>query len=217
MIRGKKPNADLRLQYPRVFRISLLASAILNGFVILLYPIPEREAYAAPEKAVIIQLEEIPETRQERRPPPPPRPVVPIATDDPDIPDDVTIEETDLDLDLDDLMPPPPLVEEEFEEEEEEEEELVELWKVEKQPAPINWPQPAYPEIARKAGIEDKVFVTVLVDKEGNVEKIGELKGAEVFHDAVHEAVKKVKFTPALQNDKPVKVWVSMPITFKLT
>ena len=217
MIRGKKPEADLRRQYDKVLRLSLLASVVLNGLVILLYPTREEGAYAAPREQIIIKLEEIPETRQERRPPPPSRPVVPIATDDPDVPDDVTIEETDLDMDLDDLMPPPPLVEEVFEiEEEEEEEEIVELWKVEKIPAPINWPNPEYPEIARKAGIEDKVFVTVLVDKEGNVERIGKIDGAEVFHEVVREAVKQVKFTPALQNDKPVKVWVSMPITFKL-
>ena len=52
------------------------------------------------------------ETKQERRPPPPMRPVVPIATDSPDVPDDVTIEDTDIDLSaLEDLLPPPPLVE----------------------------------------------------------------------------------------------------------
>ena len=216
MIRGKKPEADLRRGYDRILWTSLACSALLNGLLILLYPTSEPEAYERSEPQIIM-LEKIPETRQERRPPPPSRPVVPIATDDPDVPDDVTIEETDLDMDLDDLLPPPPLVEERLElEEEEEEEEVVELWKVERIPSVKTKVNPPYPEIARKAGIEDKVFVMVLVDKEGNVEQIGEIRGAEVFHDAVREAVPKWKFNPALQNDKPVKVWVSLPITFTL-
>ena len=90
------------------------------------------------------------------------------------------------------------------------------MWKVEQIPSVKTKVNPPYPEIARKAGIEDKVFVMVLVDKEGNVEQIGEIRGAEVFHEVVREAVPKWKFNPALQNDKPVKVWVSLPITFTL-
>ena len=213
MIRGKTPEADLRRTYGKILWFCVGSSAVLNALIILLYPTSERAAYGAPEKAIIIQLEDIPETRQERRPPPPSRPVVPIATDDPDVADDVTIKETDIDLN--DLLPPPELVEEDFLIEEEEEE-IVEIWKVEKKPKLKTRPQPRYPEIARKAGIEARVFVTVLVGKDGRVEQVGEITGPEVFHGSVREAVKDVTFSPALQNDKPVRVWVSMPITFQL-
>ena len=215
MIRGKKPEADLRRRYGKILWTSLACSALLNGLLILLYPASQPSAYEAP-KEFIIELEHIEETRQERLPPPPSRPVVPIATDDPDVPDHVTIYETDLDMDLDDLRPPPPLVEQPLEIAEEVEEEIIELWKVEQIPSVKTEVKPAYPEIALKAGIEDKLFVMVLVDRDGNVEEVGEIRGAAVFHDAIREVVPKWKFNPALQNDRPVRVWVSLPISFTL-
>jgi protein TonB len=221
MIRGKQPEADLRRGYNKTLWISVGSSALLNAVLILFYPTLEPDALTQPQKPILIQLEKIPETRQERRPPPPPRPLVPIATDDPDLPDDVTIESTDLDLGLDDLLPPPPL--EEFEEEielEEEEEEVVDIWKVEKEPQPIggieSQPKPKYPEIAQKAGIEGRVFVKVLVGKDGKVEQIGEISGPEVFHEVARAAALQWTFSPAIQNDKPVRVWVSLPFVFKL-
>ena len=111
MIRGKQPEANLRLTYRKTLWACTGFSTLLHAALFGLFPNFEPEAYAKPEQPIIIQLEEIPETKQERRPPPPARPVVPVPTDNPDVPDDVTIEDTDLDLDLDDLAPPPPLEE----------------------------------------------------------------------------------------------------------
>ena len=222
MIRGKRPGADLRRNYKKSLWLSMGGSVLLNGLLVFFYPTHDPDALTRPEKPILIQLEQIPETRQERRPPPPPRPVVPIATDDPDLPDDITIESTDLDLNLDDLLPPPPLeeIEEEIELEEEEEEEIVDIWKVEEEPRPIGGiekqPRPKYPEIAQKAGIEGRVFVKVLVGKDGKVEQAGGISGPEVFHEVARTAAMQWKFTPAIQNDKPVRVWVSLPFVFKL-
>ena len=75
---------------------------------------------------------------------------------------------------------------------------------------------PEYPDIARKANITGKVFVTALIGKDGRVEKIGKITGPEVFHAVARAAALQWKFEPAIQNDKPVKVWVSLPFTFKL-
>ena len=220
MIRGKQSQADLRRTYRKVLWISVGLSALLHLVLFLLFPTFEIEAYARAEEPVVIQLEKIPETRQERRPPPPPRPVVPVATDSPDVPDDVTIETTELDLNLDDLAPPPPLEEEVFEEEIEleEEDEVVDYWKVEKPPKALDdsQPRPEYPEIAREAGIVGKVFVMVLVGKDGKVEQIGDITGPEVFHEAAKKAALQWEFSPAIQNDKPVRVWVSLPFNFQL-
>ena len=101
MIRGKQPEANLRLTYRKTFWTCTGISVLLHAAIFGIFPSFEPDAYAKSEEPIVIQLEEIPETKQERRPPPPARPVVPIATDDPDVPDDVTIEDTDLDLDLD--------------------------------------------------------------------------------------------------------------------
>ena len=219
MIRGKQPEANLRLTYRKILWTCFGISLLLHVVLFVAFPEFRPKAYAKAEAPIVLQLEEIPETKQERRPPPPPRPVVPIATDNPDVPDDVTIEDTDLNLDaLDDLPPPPPLIETEVGEIdlEEEEDEVVELWKVEKQPVPTKRVVPEYPDIARKANITGKVFVYALVNKEGKVEQIGKITGPEVFHEAAKAAALQWEFEPAIQNDKPVKVWVSLPFTFKL-
>ncbi|HCL29184.1 MAG TPA: energy transducer TonB [Candidatus Latescibacteria bacterium] len=215
VVRYKAPEADLRLRYAKTFWSCFGISALALMALVVLFPNLDADAYDKTEK-VIIQIENIPETRQERRPPPPPRPVVPIASQSDDIPDDATIMETELDFGLDDLPPPPPLADLQGVELEEEEEEIVEIWRVEKQPVPVKDPQPIYPEIARKAGITGTVTVQVLVDKTGKVEAVQILKGNEVFHEAVKKAAWQWTFTPAIQNDKPVKVWVALPFRFQL-
>ncbi len=73
-----------------------------------------------------------------------------------------------------------------------------------------------YPELAKETNIEGKVTVKVLVGADGNVIKIGSLTGPEVFHDEVKDKAKDLRFTPGLQSNKPVKVWIYVPFNFKL-
>jgi TonB family protein len=74
-----------------------------------------------------------------------------------------------------------------------------------------------YPEIAKRAGIEGKVFIQVFIDEDGNVVEAKVIKGIGAGCDAAAlDAVKQTKFTPGKQNGKPVKVQVSIPIVFKL-
>ncbi len=96
------------------------------------------------------------------------------------------------------------------------EEEYVKLWKVDRQPVPIRKVTPQYPEDASKANITGKVFVTVLVNKQGKVESIGKVTGPSIFAEAAKTAAKGWYFTPAMQDGNPVRVWVSLPFTFAL-
>lgn len=73
-----------------------------------------------------------------------------------------------------------------------------------------------YPVIAVEGNIQGKVTARVLVNADGNVEKVGSLNGPEVFYDEVKDKAKNLQFTPGLQNNKPVKVWVTVPFSFKL-
>ena len=74
-----------------------------------------------------------------------------------------------------------------------------------------------YPEIAKRAGIEGKVFIQVFIDEDGNVVEAKVIKGIGAGCDAAAlDAVKQTKFTPGKQNGKQVKVQVSIPIVFKL-
>ncbi len=88
---------------------------------------------------------------------------------------------------------------------------------VEKQPQPVKNPAPVYPEIARRAGVEGTVWVKIWVDKEGKPKKAEILKSdAELFNQPAIDAAMQWVFTPAIMNNGPVAVWVSIPFRFKL-
>lgn len=73
-----------------------------------------------------------------------------------------------------------------------------------------------YPELAREIGLEGRVTAKVLVGPDGNVIKVGSLTGPDLFYDEVRDKAKNLQFTPGLQSNKPVKVWVTVPFSFKL-
>ena len=74
-----------------------------------------------------------------------------------------------------------------------------------------------YPETAKKASLEGKVTFSALIGKDGRVEKVTIDKADyEVFKQPVIDAVSKVRFTPARNNQTPVRVWYTQTISFKL-
>ena len=87
---------------------------------------------------------------------------------------------------------------------------------VEEIPAPVEQPKPVYPEVARQAGIEGVVYIQVLVDRAGKVRDVKIVKGPEIFHEAARVAAWKSVWRPAIQNHKPVAVWVAYPVRFVL-
>ncbi len=73
-----------------------------------------------------------------------------------------------------------------------------------------------YPEIARRAGVEGRVFVVAYVDETGRVTKAEITKGiGSGCDEAAIDAVMKTKFKPGVQRGKPVKVKITIPILFK--
>ena len=74
-----------------------------------------------------------------------------------------------------------------------------------------------YPESAKEADAEGRVFVAFIVDEEGNVTDPEVTKGA---HEALNaEAVRvtqELEFRPGRDGGEPVKVKMTMPFTFKL-
>ena len=75
-----------------------------------------------------------------------------------------------------------------------------------------------YPPMAAENNVQGKVIVQFVVDKTG---KVGEVKVVRsVDKDLDHEAVRVCqalpKFTPGRQNGRPVSVWYTLPIQFKL-
>lgn len=88
---------------------------------------------------------------------------------------------------------------------------------VEKLPEMVFAAKPEYPEIAKRAGITGKVFIKVLVDKEGRPKRAVVIKSdSELFNQAAQDAAMKSAFTPALQNQHPIAVWIVLPYRFTL-
>ncbi len=204
----KNPDVDLKLKYRKFFEASLVVALII--VLVLLYSFKKFEADYKLEKKVDIQIEtiDIPQTEQFNRPPPPARPSIPIASEDEDIPDELTIDETEIDFSqpLDDSPPPPP----------EEAEPIVEFYALSEKPEVIKKIEPAYPELARKAGIEGMVVVKVLIDTKGKVEKVEIVKSHPMLDDAAIAAAKQFLFKPGKQRDRFVRVWMTIPFTFRL-
>lgn len=75
-----------------------------------------------------------------------------------------------------------------------------------------------YPEIARKNGIQGRVIVGVVVDKNGSVTNLTILKSIDPYLDK--EAIRVIssmpKWTPGVQNGKKVRVKFTVPVSFRL-
>ena len=74
-----------------------------------------------------------------------------------------------------------------------------------------------YPEMARRAGIEGRVYVQFIVNEQGDVENAQVIRG--IGGGADEEALRVVneaKFRPGIHRGQPVRVLYSLPISFKL-
>ena len=76
----------------------------------------------------------------------------------------------------------------------------------------------SYPEIAKKAGVEGKVYVLAFINENGSVDDVKLIKGIGAGCDKVTmDAVKKSKFSPGETAGKGAKVKMSLQIQFKLS
>lgn len=87
---------------------------------------------------------------------------------------------------------------------------------VEELPEAITKVSPVYPDIAREAGVDGVVLVQALVGKDGHVKDVRVVKHIPMLDESAITAVKQWVFKPALSNNKPVAVWVAVPVRFSL-
>ncbi|MGA9295239.1 MAG: energy transducer TonB, partial [Ignavibacteriaceae bacterium] len=129
---------------------------------------------------------------------------------------DITLQSTELNQNANVAPPPPP------KEEKKTDEEPQYFVAVENMPEPIGGiaaiqSKIAYPEIAKRAGVEGTVYIKAYVDKKGIVTKAVVLKGIGAGCDKeALKAVEETKFKPGSQRGKPVNVMVSIPVVFRL-
>ena len=73
-----------------------------------------------------------------------------------------------------------------------------------------------YPPLLEDAGIGGTANVWFFIDEEGKVQRvqIDQSSGHQALDEAALRVADVLKFTPALNRDRPVPVWVSLPIAF---
>lgn len=74
-----------------------------------------------------------------------------------------------------------------------------------------------YPNTAIQSGVQGKVYVIAYINEKGGVDDVKLVKGIGAGCDeSAITAVKKTKFTPGKQKGVPVKVKLTIPLTFKI-
>lgn len=165
---------------------------------------------------------EIPPTEQP--PPPPPKVQQPEIVE---VPDEEEIEE-EIEIELDVEVTEETVVEDIIFEEPAPEEEVEEVFTIVEDQPEFPGGMPAfyefvsknmkYPAQARRMGVEGRVFVQFVVDKDGTVTEVKAVKGIGAGCDEEAERVLRSspKFKPGKQRGRAVKVRMVLPIIFKL-
>ena len=220
----KAPKADLRREYPLWVQVGALGSLAILLIAFTVNFDTDNDFEIVETEFEVVQVEEIEQTQQIEKPPPPPKPPVPI-----EVPNEEVLEDVELDLDIEMDMdeappppPPPPAAEPEPEAPPE-----PEIFTIVENP-PEMLPNQAdgmanlqrcikYPEMAKRAGIEGRVFVQFVVNEQGNVTspQIARGIGGGADEEALR-CVSEVRFKPGRQRGRPVKVKFSLPVTFRL-
>lgn len=214
------PTPALRRRYPLLVELGLLAalSLVIAAFAAPLDFADDVTVIADPREP--IDAIEIPQTEHRRTLPPPPPPPAPVEVPDTEVPDAFEFTRLPDEIPTDPAAsftppePPPAL--------ESEPEEPPFFVIVEEPPVLIGGLEGlqrrvAYPELARRVGIEGTVFVQFIVDENGHVVDPVCLRepGGGTCEEALR-AVRASEFTPGKQRGKAVNVRFSLPIRFRL-
>ncbi|MFC1569574.1 energy transducer TonB [bacterium] len=206
------PSKELKLQYKRRLELGLVISLVVITFLLQAFKRFDITTRLARSTLAQLEVQDIPQTQQQKETAAPTRPTVPIASEDEDLIGDEDIDLSMFDFDQDLEPPPPP-----------EDDDMFVFVPYDEPPTPIGGfaaiqRQLVYPEIARKAGVEGRVTVQAQVDVDGNVirTKVVQTLGPNGCDEAAIKAIRAVKWKPAKQRDRPVKVWIAVPVDFKL-
>ncbi|WP_084812105.1 energy transducer TonB [Flammeovirga pacifica] len=169
------------------------------------------------------EMVDIPVTQQQ--PPPPPKVTAPVIVE---VPDEEEIED-EIEIEIPEEFDEETVIEEAPEVEEVEEEEVVEeIFEIVEDPAGFpggmgkfyKWvgKNMKYPSQAKRMGVEGKVYVQFVVDKDGTLTDIKVVRGIGAGCDeaAINVLKKAPKWKPGKQRGRPVKQRMVLPISFKL-
>lgn len=230
----KSPQADLENYRTILVETGLVIGLLLSIFLIE-YKTYEKAAKDMGEVEAEIDDEVIPITERQTKPPPPPPPPPPEQIEVVD--DEVELEE---ELDISSSESDEMEEVEEIEMEEETSDEVLNFQVVESVPvfpgcedAENNQERKQcfqrqimgyvgrnfkFPDMAKEMGIEGRVYVNFVIEKDGSFSNIKVVRGVDKMID--EEAVRVVKsmpkVKPAKQRGKPVRMSFTLPINAKL-
>lgn len=220
----KSPKADLEKKRTLFLQAGLIISLVITLAAFEWKSYEKQEIELEQRAASDVPEEIIPITKQEKPPPPPEPPQTTtelnIVENEVEVEDEIIIDvEADQDTEVEEWTP---IV---MEEEEVKEEKIFIV--VEDQPAFPGGEKARmkylaenidYPQLARESGIQGTVYVTFVVERDGNVTGVRILRGIGGGCD--EEAIEVVKdmpeWKPGKQRGKPVRVQFNMPIRFTL-
>jgi len=220
MILRKRPEATLKLRQPLMLRVGLVTSLGIATGIMVAFPKFEQGNVTQRKVDIVMEATDIPQIEQKiEAAKPPSRPSIPIESDNEDLSEDITIDETtDFDSYTAWEAPPPPP-----EQQSGDEGPRVRFIPYDEAPEPMGGfaaiqKNIVYPEIAQEAGIEGTVVVQAFVNEFGVVTECVILKGMPNtgLEEAAIAAIKKTRFKPAKQRDRNVGVYISIPVIFKL-
>ncbi len=223
----KTPKADLENKKTLFTEIGL---AIALGLCLVAFEYSTQEVKidleAMPEE-VVVEEEQAPVTRQEEvKPPPPPPPpkmadVLNIVDDNVELDDEAALFDSEFDEEAEVEF-------QEVEVEEEVVEDTEEVFIIVEQMPQFPGGDEAllkylatsvkYPVIAQENGIQGRVFVSFVIDKNGDVTNVRVARPFDpnLDKEAVRVVQSMPKWTPGKQRGKAVKVSYNVPINFVL-
>ncbi|MDX9883908.1 MAG: energy transducer TonB [Prolixibacteraceae bacterium] len=223
----KSPKADLENKRNIFVQLGLVIALGITLFAFEWTTKVEQAASLGTIAEQEVEDEIIPITRQEEvKPPPPPPPpktveVLTIVDDDTELEDELEIDDSEADDQT--VIDIAPIVVQKEEEEEEAQvffivEEMPEFPGGELALRKFIAQSIKYPVIAQENGIQGKVYVNFVVDKDGSVTNAKIARGVDPSLDK--EALRVVnslpKWKPGKQRGKAVKVSYTVPINFVL-
>lgn len=222
----KTAKADLKNKQDIFFMVGLVLALLIVLYAFNIKDQVESADVLGQMEVTEVEEENIPVTRQEELQPPPPPPPPKVFDAIVLADDNVELDEFEFqgsEADEYTVIDALPAVYEEQEEEEEEEPFVV----VEDMPefpggeaALRHWlvSNVKYPVIAAENGVQGRVYVAFVVDKNGSLSNVRIARGVDSSLD--QEALRVVKsmpkWKPGMQRGKPVRVSYTIPINFQL-
>jgi periplasmic protein TonB len=217
-MRAHQANDRFKAKFNDLFWSSMAIAALIHGLLFAFWPAMSA-ADVGFDSDDLVAIELPPEVKI----PPPPasiqRPAMPVVGDA-KIDDDITIAETTFEANPTNNLPAPPTSSAQSED-------ISKapmftpmtvrpqiLNRTEVQRALVRF----YPSLLRDSGIGGVVNVWFYIDETGKVVKyqVQESSGYEALDDAALKVADLMEFSPAMNRDKKVPVWVSLPINFNV-